>query len=86
MTIIAQHLTCDFKDRCKSCRKYLWPPKQKGRYFYCTDCNSAILCDRGLIQNFTTDKDGIIQKKNLCMKCNNDVIERMWPEDTFEIE
>ncbi|MHA1667398.1 MAG: hypothetical protein ACTSX6_05255 [Candidatus Heimdallarchaeaceae archaeon] len=85
MTIIAQHLKCDFRDRCASCSKYLWSPKQKGHYFYCPDCKSDILCDRGLIQNFSTDRNGIIQKKNLCMKCNCEVIEKMWPEDSLEI-
>ncbi len=85
MTIIAQHLKCDFRDRCASCSKYLFSPKQKARYFYCSYCKSDISCDRGLIQNFTTDKDGIIQKKNLCMKCNNEVEEKTWPEDALEI-
>ena len=85
MTVIAQHLKCNFRDRCASCSKYLWSPKQKGRYFYCSDCKSDILCDRGLIQNFSTNREGLITKRNLCMKCNNEVIEKMWPNDEAEI-
>ncbi len=85
MTIIAQHLKCDFRYKCASCSKYLWSPKFNNRYFYCPECRSDILCDRGLIQNFETDKDGIIMKKNLCMKCETEVIEKMWPDDTTEL-
>lgn len=84
MTIIAQHLKCDFRNICASCSKYLWSPKHRQRYFYCPQCKSDILCDRGLIQNFETRPDGIIEKKNLCMKCNVEVIEKMWPDDAFE--
>jgi len=84
MTIIAQHLKCDFRNICAACSKYLWSPKHKGRYFYCPQCKADILCDRGLIQSFTTGPDGHIEKKNLCMKCKTEVIEKMWPEEALE--
>ncbi len=85
MTIKAQHLICDLRNKCTSCSTYLWSPKKKGRYFYCPNCKIDILCDRGLIQNFVTDDNGIIKKENLCMICRTEVEERMWPEDSESI-
>ncbi len=85
MTIIAQHLRCDMREKCVSCTKCMISPKEEKRYFYCPGCKSDILCDRGLIQKFGEDRDGMIQKQNLCMKCNSEVEERMWPEDTERI-
>ena len=75
-------MKCDMRDKCASCSKYLFSPKQQARYFYCPDCKADILCDRGLIQNFSTDSASIIKKVNQCMKCNGEVIEKMWPEET----
>ncbi|MHA1352672.1 MAG: hypothetical protein K9W45_00065 [Candidatus Heimdallarchaeum aukensis] len=86
MTIIAQHLKCDLRKKCASCSKYLFSPKQRTRYFYCPECKYDILCDRGLIQNFTTDRNGMIKKQNLCMICRTEVEERMWPDESENIE
>ncbi|NHJ87295.1 MAG: hypothetical protein FK734_17660 [Asgard group archaeon] len=82
MTVRGKHLQCDMRDTCISCSIYTWPPKinKPRKYYYCENCNIDIICDRGLSTTFDYYKDGFVEKKAKCIKCNRLLVEKIWPK------
>jgi len=88
MTVRGKHLQCDMRDTCVSCSIYTWPPKVNSpkKYFHCKLCNRDILCDRGLSAIYKHYDDGVTEKKAKCIKCDNILIEIIWPKIPVKLE
>ncbi|HUU78299.1 MAG TPA: hypothetical protein VMX55_08125 [candidate division Zixibacteria bacterium] len=88
MTVRGKHLQCDGRSVCISCSIYTWPPKvaQPKKYYYCENCKTDILCERGLSSSYDYYDDGFVDKKFKCVKCDGLLLEIIWPRIPEKLE